>query len=170
MSCRYAISNDADTSHSALRGNCHADLQRHFRRRLPGQPQAAKIASEITRIHSETTGAPTYFAQVIFTEIAPDCYFVGARPLKGHQVFVNGQIRGGRSTESKGSLIAQITATVAEASNLPKRNIWVYITDLVPRQMVEFGHVLPEAGDEARWAAALPEADRAYMQSFALTH
>jgi phenylpyruvate tautomerase PptA (4-oxalocrotonate tautomerase family) len=25
----------------------------------------AKIASEITRIHSETTGAPTYFAQVI---------------------------------------------------------------------------------------------------------
>ena len=130
----------------------------------------AKIASEITRIHSEATGAPTYFAQVIFTEIAPDCYFVGGRPLKGHQVFVNGQIRGGRSTESKGSLIAQITATVAEASNLSKRNIWVYITDLVPRQMVEFGHVLPEAGDETRWAAALPEADRAYMQSFALPH
>ena len=25
----------------------------------------AKIASEITRIHSKTTGAPTYFAQVI---------------------------------------------------------------------------------------------------------
>jgi hypothetical protein len=44
------------------------------------------------------------------------------------------------------------------------------MTDLVPRQMVEFGHVLPEAGDEARWAAALPEADRAYMESFALKH
>src|ERR1700748_1892179 len=36
----------------------------------------AKIASEITRIHSKTTGAPTYFAQVIFTEIAPDRYFL----------------------------------------------------------------------------------------------
>jgi phenylpyruvate tautomerase PptA (4-oxalocrotonate tautomerase family) len=68
------------------------------------------------------------------------------------------------------SLIAQITTTVAEASNLSKRNVWVYITDLVPRQMVEFGHVLPEAGDEARWAAALPEADRAHMERFALTH
>jgi phenylpyruvate tautomerase PptA (4-oxalocrotonate tautomerase family) len=54
-------------------------------------PKRAKIASAITRIHSETTGAPTYFAQVIFTEVAPDCYFVGGSPLKGQQVFVNGQ-------------------------------------------------------------------------------
>jgi len=130
----------------------------------------AKIASEITRIHSETTGAPTYFAQVIFIEVAPDCYFVGGVPIKGRQVFVTGQIRGGRSNESKDSLIAQITAAVAQASKLPKRNVWVYITDLVPRQMVEFGHVLPEAGDEARWAAALPEADRAHMQSYAPRH
>jgi phenylpyruvate tautomerase PptA (4-oxalocrotonate tautomerase family) len=130
----------------------------------------AEIASEITRIHSETTGAPTYFAQVIFTEIAPDRYFVGGSPLKAHQVFVNGQIRAGRSTESKDSLIMQITAAVAAASKLPKRNVWVYITDLVPRQMVEFGHALPEAGEEARWAAALPEADRAHMQSYALRH
>jgi phenylpyruvate tautomerase PptA (4-oxalocrotonate tautomerase family) len=85
-------------------------------------------------------------------------------------VFVNGQIRGGRSAERKDALIAQITAAVAEASELPKRNVWVYITDLVPRQMVEFGHVLPQAGDEARWAAALPEADRAHMQNFGPRH
>jgi phenylpyruvate tautomerase PptA (4-oxalocrotonate tautomerase family) len=131
-------------------------------------PKRAKIASEITRIHSNTTGAPTYFAQVIFTTVAPDCYFVGGNPLRGHQVFVNGQIRAGRSAETKDQLITQLTAAVAEASNLAKRNVWVYITDLVPRQMVEFGHVLPEAGEEGRWAAALPEADRAHMQRFAL--
>src|SRR5262249_40931930 len=99
-------------------------------------PKRARIASEITRIHSETTGAPTYFAQVIFTQVARDCYFVGG--IKGHQVFVNGQIRAGRSAEVKDALIAQITAAVAEASKLPKRNVWVYIADLVPRQMVEF--------------------------------
>src|SRR5438876_5889226 len=87
-------------------------------------PKRAKIASAITRIHSETTGAPTYFAQVIFTEVAPDRYFVGGSPLKGQQVFVNGQIRGGRSAETKDSLIAQITAAVAEASKLANRNVW----------------------------------------------
>jgi phenylpyruvate tautomerase PptA (4-oxalocrotonate tautomerase family) len=32
-------------------------------------PKRAKIASKITHIHSETTGAPTYFAQIIFTEV-----------------------------------------------------------------------------------------------------
>src|SRR5262249_2669250 len=67
-------------------------------------PKRAKIASEITRIHSKTTGAPTYFAQVIFTEIAPGYYFVGGVPLKGHQVFVNGQVGGGRCAESRVSL------------------------------------------------------------------
>jgi len=31
---------------------------------------------------------------------------------------------------------------------------------------VEFGNVLPEPGDEAKWAEALPQADRAHMESF----
>lgn len=125
------------------------------------------IAAEITRIHSETTGAPAYFAQVIFTEVLPGRYFVGGRPLRNQLIFVNGQIRAGRTAESKDSLIAQMIASIAEAAGLPENNIWIYITDLIPRQMVEFGHVLPEPGDEARWVAALPEHDRAFMQSFA---
>src|SRR5260221_14074254 len=87
-------------------------------------PKRAKIASAITRIHSETTGAPTYFAQVIFTEVAPDCYFVGGSPLKGQQVFVNGQIRGGRPPETKDPLIAQITAAGAEKSQLADKDGW----------------------------------------------
>src|ERR1700720_2491738 len=130
----------------------------------------AKIAAAITRIHSETTGAPSYFAQVIFTEVAPDCYFVGGSPLKGQQVFVNGQIRGGRSAETKDALIAQITAAVAEASKLANRNVWVYLPDLTPGQLFEFGHGLPEAGDEARWAAARQKANREQRQSFAPRH
>ena len=50
---------------------------------------------------------------------------------------------------------------------LPANHVWVYITDLIPRQMAEFGHVLPEPGDEAKWAERLPAADRAHMESFA---
>src|SRR5260221_13419214 len=84
-------------------------------------PKRAKIASAITRIHSETTGAPTYFAQVIFTEVAPDCYFVGGSPLQGQQGFLNGQLRRGRSPETKESLIAQITAAGAGAAEVADR-------------------------------------------------
>jgi phenylpyruvate tautomerase PptA (4-oxalocrotonate tautomerase family) len=105
----------------------------------------ARIAREISRVHHETTGAPAYFAQVLFVEIKPGRYFVGGGPLRGKQVFVNGQIRAGRTAESKDA----------------------YITDLIPRQMIEFGHVLPEPGDEAKWADGLPAADRMYMESFA---
>jgi len=128
--------------------------------------QREQIASEITRIHSEATGAPTYFAQVLFIDVKADRYFVGGGLLRGHQVFVNGQIRAGRTVESKDKLISGIADAVAVASKLSKKNVWVYITDLLPRQMVEFGHVLPEPGGEASWAAALPDADREHMQSF----
>ncbi len=121
----------------------------------------AAIAGEITRVHSETTGAPTYFAQVIFNEVAPGKYFVG-----GQQLFVNGQIRAGRTTESKDALIAQMLGAVAKAAGLPANHVWIYISDLIPRQMVEFGNVLPEPGDEAKWTDALPPADRAHMASF----
>jgi hypothetical protein len=31
--------------------------------------------------------------------------------------------------------------------------------------MIEFGHLLPEPGDEAAWTAALPTADREFVQS-----
>ena len=126
----------------------------------------AAIAREITRVHSETTGAPTYFAQVIFHDVAPGRYFVGGQPLRGQQLFVNGQIRAGRTKESKDTLIAQMLAAVAGAAGLPANHVWVYITDLIPRQMAEFGNVLPEPGDEAKWTEALPPADRAHMESF----
>jgi phenylpyruvate tautomerase PptA (4-oxalocrotonate tautomerase family) len=126
----------------------------------------AAIAREITRVHSETTGAPTYFAQVIFNDVAAGRYFVGGRPLRGQQLFVNGQIRAGRTAESKDTLLAQMLAAVAEAAGLPANHVWIYLTDLVPRQMAEFGNVLPEPGDEGKWTEALPSADRAYMESF----
>src|SRR5260221_14506038 len=108
-------------------------------------PKRAKIASAITRIHSETTGAPTYFAQVIFTEVTPDCYFVGGSPLKGQQVFVNGQIRGGRSAETKDALITPITAAGAKKAKIAKKKLWGYNTQLVPRERGGVGHLPPEA-------------------------
>jgi phenylpyruvate tautomerase PptA (4-oxalocrotonate tautomerase family) len=128
--------------------------------------QRAAIAREITRVHHETTGAPAYFAQVIFNEVAPGKYFIGGVPLRDKQVFVNGQIRAGRTAAAKDALIAQMLAAVAGAAGVPANHVWVYITDLLPRQMAEFGNVLPEPGDEATWTEALPSADRAHMESF----
>jgi phenylpyruvate tautomerase PptA (4-oxalocrotonate tautomerase family) len=125
----------------------------------------SRIAREITRVHSETTGAPTYFAQVIFNEVDNDNYFVGGAPLSHKQVFVHGQIRGGRTPENKSVLISSMLQAVAAAASVPRTSVWIYIVDLQARQMVEFGHVLPEPGGEQAWTEALPDSDRAMMHA-----
>jgi phenylpyruvate tautomerase PptA (4-oxalocrotonate tautomerase family) len=125
--------------------------------------QKTRIAQGITRVHSETTGAPSYLAQVIFSEVDKGNYFVGGRPLSHGHVFVHGQIRGGRTPDSKSTLISSMLKAVAEAASVPCTGVWIYIVDLQARQMVEFGHVQPEPGDEPAWTAALPQSDREMM-------
>ena len=61
--------------------------------------------------------SPSYFAQVIFSEVDEGNYFVGGRPLSHGHVFVHGQIRGGRTPESKSTLISSIVKAVAEAAS-----------------------------------------------------
>ncbi|KJC33700.1 4-oxalocrotonate tautomerase [Bradyrhizobium sp. LTSP885] len=128
--------------------------------------QKNRIASEITRIHAEVTGAPSYFAQVIFTEVAPGNLFMGGEPVTHDHIFVYGHIRSGRAAVDKTRMIRLMADAVALAANVDsKRAVWVYLNELQPRQMIEFGHVLPEPGDELVWTDGLPEADRAFMQS-----
>ena len=130
--------------------------------------QKSKVAAAITRTHHEVTAAPLYFAQVIFYEIKPGNYFVGGAPLEGDQVFVHGNIRGGRSPADKKILLTTLVKEVASAVAMPESYVWVYISELLPAQMAEFGHVLPEPGDEAAWTAALPQADRERMQAIGI--
>ncbi len=128
--------------------------------------QKGKIAGEITRVHCEVTGAPSYFAQVIFDEVKPGNYFMGGAPLKRDQLFVYGHIRSGRAAVDKSRMIALMAKAVRDVAKVENsRSVWVYVGELPARQMIEFGHLLPEAGDEAAWTAALPEADREFMQS-----
>ncbi|WP_316186737.1 MULTISPECIES: hypothetical protein [unclassified Bradyrhizobium] len=60
-------------------------------------------------------------------------------------------------------LMAEAVAVAASAAD--HRSVWVYVGELPARQMIEFGHVLPEAGDEPARTANLPAADRDFMQS-----
>jgi phenylpyruvate tautomerase PptA (4-oxalocrotonate tautomerase family) len=130
--------------------------------------QKRKIAGEITRIHSEVTGAPSFFAQVIFHEVNPGDWFIGGLPLTHEHIFVYGHIRAGRAAVDKTRMIKLMAEAVALAAQVgSRRAVWVYVNELSPRQMIEFGHLLPEPGDEPNWTSALPPEDRAFMQSIA---
>ena len=128
--------------------------------------QKSDIAAEITRIHAEVTGAPAYYAQVIFDEVKPGNYFMGGAPLKHDQIFVYGHIRSGRAAVDKTRMIKLMAKAVGVAAKVTQAwSVWIYVGELPARQMIEFGHVLPEAGDEPAWTAALPAKDREFMQS-----
>ncbi|MEB0010672.1 tautomerase family protein [Glaciimonas sp. Gout2] len=127
-------------------------------------PVKASVARAITRAHSEVTGADNFFAQVMFTEKAAEDYYLGGRPLQANHLFVHGVIRA-RSLELKKVLIEKLVSEIANAASLHQRYIWVYLSDLPPDMMVEFGHVLPQPGEEAAWANMLTVEDREYMHS-----
>ena len=128
--------------------------------------QKSRIASEITRIHAEVTGAPSYFAQMIFSEVASGDWFMRGVPLAHDHIFVYGHIRSGRAAVDKTRMIRLMADAIRAAANVDStRAVWVYLNELQPRQMIEFGHVLPEPGDEPAWTEALSDADRSFMQA-----
>src|SRR3978361_1256233 len=123
------------------------------------------IAAEITRIHNAVTGAAGFFAQVIFTNIPKGNHFMGGAPLAFDQIFVHGFIRAGRSVPDRQKLVTEMVTALADVTGLPKKLVWVYVTEIPARQIAEYGHILPEPGDEKAWMDGLPAADRQFMQS-----
>ena len=117
--------------------------------------QKEEIAAAVTKAHHESTGAPGFFAQVIFPVIDGNNHFIGGRRNSAPHVFIHGLIRAGRSTETKQSLIRQALADVQAITGVGPEDIWMYIQDLDAPQMVEFGRFLPEPGGEAQWRNAV---------------
>jgi len=117
--------------------------------------QKNKIAQSITTTHHAMTGANTFFAQVIFVELPQGNHFIGGKPVTEPQLFLHGQIRTGRTSEVKEKLIAGLRDALAGDSGLDKSKIWVYLVDLIPSQMIEYGEILPSSGKESEWFSRL---------------
>ena len=118
--------------------------------------QQKKLAEGITKVHNVVTGANTYFAQVIFNKTKKNNHFMGGKKVKEPSLFLLGQIRAGRSKEVKDKLISDLKNVLVKNSKLDETQVWVYINDLPPSQMIEYGAVLPESGKEKQWFANLP--------------
>ena len=117
--------------------------------------QKEEIAKGITKIHNVVTGANTYFAQVIFNKTKDNDHFMGGKKVKEPQIFLHGQIRAGRNSEIKKKLILDLRDILVKKAKLDETQVWVYIIDLTPAQMIEYGAVLPESGGEIEWFSNL---------------
>ena len=113
--------------------------------------QKEEIAKGITKIHNLVTGANKYFAQVIFNKTKDGNHFMGGKKVKDPQIFLHGQIRAGRSNKIKKKLIIDLRNILIKKTKLDQAQVWVYIIDLLPSQMIEYGEVLPKSGKETEW-------------------
>ena len=114
-----------------------------------------KLAEGITKVHNVVTGANTYFAQVIFNKTKKNNHFMGGKKVKEPSIFLLGQIRAGRPKKIKDKLISNLRDIVIKNSKLNETQVWVYVIDLPPSQMIEYGEVLPESGKEKEWFSKL---------------
>ena len=113
--------------------------------------QKKNLAEGITKVHNVVTGANTYFAQVIFNKTKKNNHFMGGKKVKEPSIFLLGQIRAGRPKNIKDKLISELKNVLLKESKLDETQVWVYIIDLPPSQMIEYGAVLPESGKESEW-------------------
>ena len=113
------------------------------------------IAYGITKTHSKFTGANTFFAQVIFQKNENSSHFMGGKLVKNKEIFLNGQIRAGRTSAIKKKLILGLREVLTKNTKLKKDFVWVYLEDLPPEQMIEYGEILPKSGEEKKWFKSL---------------
>jgi len=123
--------------------------------RLTGE-QKARIAAAITTAHSEETLAPRSFVQVVFREFGPGETYIGGEPAPAHQIWIRGDIRAGRTVMQRTGLALRIAREVGDIAASSPGDMWVYLNELLPENMVEFGHVLPLPGEERQWLRGLP--------------
>ena len=118
--------------------------------------QKNKIAAEISQIHEVATGADSFFAQIIFHKIEDNNHFLGSKKVIAKQIFVHGEIREGRSVKIKNKLIISLRDALINFSGVDKEYIWIYLVDLKPEQMIEYGEILPKPGQESILLNTLP--------------
>ena len=119
------------------------------------QKQKNSLANDITFTHSKFTGANSFFAQVIFQKNEKNSHFMGGRIVKTKEIFLNGQIRAGRTSKIKKQLILGLRKILIKNTKLRSDFVWVYLEDLLPEQMIEYGEVLPKSGQEKKWFNSL---------------
>ncbi len=124
--------------------------------------QKDQIAASIGRRHSEATGAPAFFVQVVIEESETTRRYLGGE-VSGAHIWIRGDIRAGRSEAVRKDLMLAIMKDVSAIADVPEASIWVYLCNLEATDMVEFGHVLPAPGEEQAWFAALPPALQTYL-------
>ena len=118
--------------------------------------QRAKLVESVTSIHQVEANAPRYLVQVIFYEVEPGLLFVSGEVAPLDRIWVRADIRSGRTKEQKARILQRIMRETSEILDISDQSVCVYLTDIPPQGVLEFGSILPEPGGEEQRLASLP--------------
>ncbi|MEI9923799.1 MAG: hypothetical protein WDN50_10105 [Bradyrhizobium sp.] len=122
----------------------------------------------MTRAHGDATGAPYYFVRITFNEVNPVTITLAGRYSIPTRYSCTARSAKVGPTEMKDTLMACLATDVAIASLMQPNCVWVYLSEIPPNQMIEFGRVLPLHGKEAEWSAALPQAEKVRLDKIGI--
>ena len=94
--------------------------------------QKRQIVDAITFRHSEATGAPSYFVQVVIEEARADRYLGGERT--SDHIWVRGDIRAGRTEEQRIGLMTKMMQDISLVTSVRQENVWIYLCNLDPTE------------------------------------
>lgn len=109
----------------------------------------ARLAAEITRIHSAANHVPPAYVNVVFSELPADSVFAGGQPAT--PLILTGWVRRGHPQDEATRLAVELSSALARVSGLDEDRTMVVLQDGPARSAVEGGRVLPEPGGEKEW-------------------
>lgn len=119
---------------------------------LLNQTQKDELATGITNIHCELTGAPRHFVHVFFDYYDGSDAFSGGQP--SNAALVRGSIRLGRPQELKESLLQRLSDLWLDVCPATKKeDLLVTLIEVPGTDVMEGGVLLPHPKDDAEWEA-----------------
>lgn len=109
----------------------------------------AQIADEITTIHTNATGAPELYVNVLFHEVPEGDCFVARKPASYSYLF--GIIRHGRDLETRQKMLREFSRMWVRVTGQSEAQFLVALTEADPANAVEAGLIFPEPGREQEW-------------------
>ncbi|MCV7379175.1 cis-3-chloroacrylic acid dehalogenase [Mycobacterium alsense] len=109
----------------------------------------AKLADEITTIHTNATGAPELYVNVLFHEIPDGDHFVARKPSTHSYLF--GLIRHGRDLETRQTMLRDFSRMWTRVTGQSEAELLVALSEADPANAMEAGLILPEPGQEREW-------------------
>ena len=110
-----------------------------------GGEAKAKLAGELTTLHSEYSGVPRNWVHVVFHDYAPGSGFTAGAPSPAAALTV--LIRTGRSPDYKRGLLKRLWELLQAATGAPDDEIVLGIQEVPPSQAMEMGQIMPDVAE-----------------------